>query len=157
MLLIFFLGLALVAMSPSNGSELMLQRNDCPQFWYSFNNRCYKYVATRMTWADAELHCVSEDGNLVSIHSQEEQDFVNAMIKSFDPSQAFTWIGLSDLHKEGSWMWSDGSKVDFRYWDGGQPDNAGGNEHCGHTNMFTYHKWNDYVCSLTFAFVCKLR
>ncbi|XP_038156179.1 lactose-binding lectin l-2-like [Cyprinodon tularosa] len=149
----FLLGLALVV-SPLNGSVLELQQNACPNSWYSFKGRCYKYVGRQMTWADAELHCLSEGGNLVSIHSLEEHNFVNFMIKSFDPSQAFTWIGLSDIHKEGSWMWSDGSKVDFRYWDAGQPDNAGGNEHCGHTNMFTFHKWNDYVCSNTYAFVC---
>ncbi|XP_015229618.1 PREDICTED: lactose-binding lectin l-2-like [Cyprinodon variegatus] len=150
----FLLGLALVVVSPLNGSVLELQQNACPNFWYSFKGRCYKYVGRQMTWADAELHCLSEGGNLVSIHSLEEHNFVNFMIKSFDPSQTFTWIGLSDIHKEGSWMWSDGSKVDFRYWDAGQPDNAGGNEHCGHTNMFTFHKWNDYVCSNTYAFVC---
>ncbi|KAK5599314.1 hypothetical protein CRENBAI_023133 [Crenichthys baileyi] len=135
MLLLCLLGLALVVVSPSRGSELLLQENNCPPFWYGFNGRCFKYVATRMTWADAELHCVSEGGNLVSIHSLEEHNFVNSMIKSFDPTQAFTWIGLTDLHKEGSWMWSDGSKMDFLYWDEGQPDNAGANENCGHTNM----------------------
>ncbi|MEQ2206057.1 hypothetical protein XENOCAPTIV_022005 [Xenoophorus captivus] len=157
MLLLVLLGLALVVMSPSRGSELLLQENNCPPLWYGFNGRCFKYIATRMTWADAELHCVSEGGNLVSIHSLEEHNFVKSMIKSFDPTQAFTWIGLTDLHKEGSWMWSDGSKLDFLYWDYGQPDNAGANENCGHTNMYKHFKWNDYVCSLTFGFVCGLR
>ncbi|PWA24278.1 hypothetical protein CCH79_00021133, partial [Gambusia affinis] len=104
MLLIVLLGLALVAMTPSNGNELVLATNHCPEFWYNFNGRCYKYIATKMTWADAELHCLSIDSNLVSIHSLEEQNFVNSMIKSFDPTQAFTWIGLTDIHKEGSWM-----------------------------------------------------
>uniref|UniRef100_M4B0E6 C-type lectin domain-containing protein n=1 Tax=Xiphophorus maculatus TaxID=8083 RepID=M4B0E6_XIPMA len=150
MLLIFSLGLALVAMSPSNGNELVLATNNCPEFWYSFNDRCYKYIATKMTWADAELYCLSTDSNLASIHSLEEQNFVNSMIKSFDPTQAFTWIGLTDLHKEGSWMWSDGSKMDFLYWDGGQPDNAGGNENCGHTNMYTHHKIAKKVKHLAF-------
>uniref|UniRef100_A0A3B3X1D3 C-type lectin domain-containing protein n=1 Tax=Poecilia mexicana TaxID=48701 RepID=A0A3B3X1D3_9TELE len=93
-----------VALLVGPGSE----RNSCPEFWYSFNGRCYKYIATKMTWADAELYCRSVDSNLVSIHSLEEHNFVNVMIKSYDPTQAFTWIGLSDLHKEGSWMWSDG-------------------------------------------------
>uniref|UniRef100_A0A087XAN7 C-type lectin domain-containing protein n=1 Tax=Poecilia formosa TaxID=48698 RepID=A0A087XAN7_POEFO len=142
-------------LSGQDKEAINTKRNSCPEFWYSFNGRCYKYIATKMTWADAELYCRSVDSNLVSIHSLEEHNFVNAMIKSYDPTQAFTWIGLSDLHKEGSWMWSDGSKMDFLLWDEGQPDNAGENENCGHTNMYTHYKWNDYVCSLTFSFVCK--
>uniref|UniRef100_A0A3P9BJ16 C-type lectin domain-containing protein n=1 Tax=Maylandia zebra TaxID=106582 RepID=A0A3P9BJ16_9CICH len=46
----------------------------CPLFWYSFNRRCYKYVATHMSWADAELYCESQRANLVSIHSEEEEE-----------------------------------------------------------------------------------
>uniref|UniRef100_A0A8C4H7P4 C-type lectin domain-containing protein n=1 Tax=Dicentrarchus labrax TaxID=13489 RepID=A0A8C4H7P4_DICLA len=64
----------------------------------------YKYVATRLTWADAELYCVSEKANLVSIHRR-------------------SWIRLSDIHKEGRWMWSDGV-ADL--------------------------KWNDVPCSVTY-------
>ncbi|XP_063754755.1 lactose-binding lectin l-2-like [Eleginops maclovinus] len=111
-------------------------------------------VATHLTWADAELYCVSEGANLVSIHSQEQDHFVKTLIKNFDPNEGFTWIGLSDLHKEGSWMWSDGTAANFFFWDAGQPDNLGG-EHCGHHNLA--HKWNDWICSKTIPSVCALR
>uniref|UniRef100_A0A8C9ZTL5 C-type lectin domain-containing protein n=1 Tax=Sander lucioperca TaxID=283035 RepID=A0A8C9ZTL5_SANLU len=109
------------------GNPVELLRGNCPLFWFSFNGRCYKYVATHLTWADAELHCVSEGGNLVSIHSLEEENFIKSLIKNFDHAQGFTWIGLSDIHKEGTWMWSDGSRVDFDFWN----------------NL----KWNDRPCS----------
>lgn len=39
-----------------------------PNPWYSYS--CYMYNAVTMTWADAELHCVSEGPNLVSIQSE---------------------------------------------------------------------------------------
>uniref|UniRef100_A0AAZ1XN60 C-type lectin domain-containing protein n=1 Tax=Oreochromis aureus TaxID=47969 RepID=A0AAZ1XN60_OREAU len=42
-----------------------------PVFWYSFSGHCCSYTAKFKTWADAELHCVSEGANLVSIHSLE--------------------------------------------------------------------------------------
>ncbi|KAK1880534.1 Lactose-binding lectin l-2 [Dissostichus eleginoides] len=99
-------------------------------FWYSFNNRCYKYIAADMDWADAEFHCVSEGANLVSIHSQGEENFVKSLIKNFDPAEGYTWIGLR------------------------QPDNAG-NEDCGHTNSL--QKWNDFPCSKTIPSVCASR
>ncbi|XP_024862446.1 galactose-specific lectin nattectin-like [Kryptolebias marmoratus] len=153
MMFVFFI-LALAAVSPAAGQDPELQHSNCPMFWSSFNGRCYKYVATQMTWVDAELHCVSQRSNLVSVHSLEEHNFVNFLIKNFDPAQRFTWIGLTDLYKEGAWMWSDGSKVNFQHWDQGQPDNRNKVEHCVHTNMVTNHKWNDHQCSETFPFVC---
>ncbi|XP_075306019.1 galactose-specific lectin nattectin-like [Odontesthes bonariensis] len=160
MLFLFMAALALSAVSPSDEQELQepqLLRGGCPMFWYSFNGRCYKYIASRMTWGEAELHCVSEGANLVSIHSLKEHNFVNSLIKNFDPTQGLTWIGLTDVHKEGGWMWSDGSKVSFFIWNSNQPDNAGGNEHCGHTNHGTAFRWNDCPCSDALSFVCESR
>ncbi|XP_030259767.1 lactose-binding lectin l-2-like isoform X1 [Sparus aurata] len=157
-LFLFLFGLALGAVAPSDDNHLMkLQRGGCPMFWYNFNGRCYKYVATDLTFADAELQCLSEGANLVSIHSPEEKDFVSFLIKNFDSAQGHTWIGLSDILKEGRWMWTDGSVVDFVFWHAGQPDNAGGNEHCGHIWAGTALRWNDHLCSQTFPSVCASR
>ncbi|KAM3874389.1 galactose-specific lectin nattectin-like [Diretmus argenteus] len=123
---LFFLGLALAAVPPSAAHEVQLSQGSCPMSWYSFNNRCYKYVAAKMIWIDAMLTCVSQKANLVSVHSPDENQFVSTLIKNFSPNQVRSWIGLSDLQKEGNWMWSDGSQVDFIQWDEGQPDNHDG-------------------------------
>uniref|UniRef100_A0A3B4F006 C-type lectin domain-containing protein n=1 Tax=Pundamilia nyererei TaxID=303518 RepID=A0A3B4F006_9CICH len=156
LLLLLFMILFLFLFLFSLGNQTVkLLRGNCPMFWYSFNGRCYKYVATHMTWADAELYCVSEKANLVSIYSEEEEEFVKSLIKNFDHAEGRTWIGLSDLHKEGRWMWSDGCAVSFVYWHARQPDNEGGAEHCGHNNYDT--KWNDVPCSRTYASVCATR
>ncbi|CAK6949577.1 ladderlectin-like [Scomber scombrus] len=104
-LFLFLFGLALGTEPPSGDRPLMLQRGNCPPFWYSFNGRCYKYVATRVTWADAEFHCISQKANLVSIHSQDEEKFVKSLIKNFDYSEPSVWIGYHDMYKEGSWIW----------------------------------------------------
>uniref|UniRef100_A0A8C9ZTB6 C-type lectin domain-containing protein n=1 Tax=Sander lucioperca TaxID=283035 RepID=A0A8C9ZTB6_SANLU len=126
------------------GNLVELLRGNCPMFWFSFNGRCYKYVATRLTWADAELHCVSQGGNLVSIHSLEEENFIKSLIKNFDHAQGFTWIGLSDIHKEGNtWFWSDGSVVDYSFWNAGEPNNSNGNENCVCKGSGTKLRWND--------------
>ncbi|KAI9537822.1 hypothetical protein NQZ68_022484 [Dissostichus eleginoides] len=105
---LFLLGLALGAVSSSDDPQMELQQDTCPSFWFSFNGRCYKYIATQTTWAGAELQCLSQGGNLVSIHSRAEEDFVRLLIKSSDPAQGATWIGLSDIYEEGRWIWSDG-------------------------------------------------
>ncbi|XP_073319112.1 lactose-binding lectin l-2-like [Pagrus major] len=154
LLFLFLFGLALGAVSSSDDHQVKLQCGGCPMFWYSFNSRCYKYVATPLTWADAELYCLSEGANLVSIHSLEEQDFVKSLIKNFDHTERPTWIGLSDIHKEGRWMWSDGSVVDFVFWRKGEPNNHGGHEHCVQNNYGTDLEWNDGQCSDTISSVC---
>uniref|UniRef100_A0A671WF51 C-type lectin domain-containing protein n=1 Tax=Sparus aurata TaxID=8175 RepID=A0A671WF51_SPAAU len=143
-----------MAVAALQGANLKLLRGGCPMFWFSFNRRCYKYVAAPLTWADAELYCVSEGANLVSIHSLEEQEFVKTLIKNFDHTEGRTWIGLSDIHKEGRWMWSDGCAVDFVFWGSGQPNNVGGNEDCVHTNSQTDRRWHDNRCSFTISSVC---
>ncbi|XP_075333315.1 ladderlectin-like [Odontesthes bonariensis] len=154
MLFLFMAALALSAVSPSDEQELQLMQGSCPMFSFSFNGRCYKHITTRLTWGEAELHCVSEGANLVSIHSLQEHEFVNFMIKNFDPNQDITWIGLTDVHKEGGWMWSDGSKVNFTLWSENQPDNIGANEHCVNTNSGRAFRWNDLPCSEAHPFVC---
>ncbi|CAK6969850.1 lactose-binding lectin l-2-like [Scomber scombrus] len=158
-LFLFLFGLALGTESPSSDRPLMLHRGNCPPFWFSFKGRCYKYVATRVTWADAELYCLSEKANLVSMHSLEEQNFVKSLIKNFDHTEGITWIGLNDVHKEGRWMWSNGCAVDFVFWNSKQPDNALGNEHCVHAKSYTENRlnWNDLQCSLTYPSVCASR
>ncbi|XP_033980587.1 alpha-N-acetylgalactosamine-specific lectin-like [Trematomus bernacchii] len=153
---LFLLGLALCAVSPSEEQAVEPWQNSCPMFWTLFNCRCYKYISTDFTWADAELNCVSLGGNLVSIRSQEEENFVKTLIKSFDPAEGYTWNGLNDIPKEGRWMWSDGSAVNFVSWSSGQPDNKV-NEDCGHTNYGSVKKWNDRPCSDTSPSVCASR
>ncbi|XP_058474867.1 ladderlectin-like [Solea solea] len=157
MLFLFLFALALGAVSPSGELEVKLLRGSCPSFWFSFDGRCYKYVSTRLSWADAELYCVSQGANLVSIHSEGENNFVRSLIRNFDHADGATWIGLTDAHKEGNWMWSDGYAVTFTQWLVGEPNNAGGREHCVHINWITPLKWNDYPCTYTFPSVCATR
>uniref|UniRef100_A0A8C6SE85 C-type lectin domain-containing protein n=1 Tax=Neogobius melanostomus TaxID=47308 RepID=A0A8C6SE85_9GOBI len=137
--------------------KVKLERGSCPLFWFSFQGRCYKYVSSRLTWADAELHCVAEQANLVSIHSMEEHKFVKSLIENFDHRQGCTWMGLSDTHKERAWMWSDGCPVTFLLFGSEQPDNEGGNEHCGEIHGNLERNWNDQPCSVTLPSVCASR
>uniref|UniRef100_A0A8C7ZTR9 C-type lectin domain-containing protein n=1 Tax=Oryzias sinensis TaxID=183150 RepID=A0A8C7ZTR9_9TELE len=155
MLVLILLGLALMAVDPSDEQELKLLRGNCPMFWYSYGGRCYKYVATSMTWGDAELHCVSQNANLVSVHSLKEDNLVKMLIRNFDPAESPTWIGLSDAQKERGWLWSDGTKIDFGAWAAKQPDNWKGYEHCASTNNWGKKEWNDARCSAVYPFVCK--
>ncbi|KAK0150214.1 Ladderlectin [Merluccius polli] len=149
--------LALADPLTQTSTDLQIQQGSCPMFWYSHDGRCYKYVSTRMTWADAELHCLTLDANLVSIHNDNENEFIFRLIQNFNPGQEYHWIGFSDAPKEGHWMWSDGSQRDFAAWYKGEPSNGDGIEHCGHINYILPYEWNDVRCDNVYPFVCKAR
>ncbi|XP_051811869.1 ladderlectin-like [Acanthochromis polyacanthus] len=155
-LLLFLFGLALGAVIPPDDQRVKLQRRGCPTSWYNFNGRCYKYIRTLKTWFGAQVHCASMGANLVSIHSSHEQNFVNALIRSFDPSARSTWIGFSDTSQEGRWTWSDGSEVNYVCWSTGEP-NGGTRENCGLTSWGSSFRWNDISCSYSYPSVCRLR
>jgi len=108
-------------------------------FW-AYDNRSY-------TWSQAEAECMNRGLQLASIHSQEEQDFVNGLTTSS------LWIGLTDLKSEGHFQWSDGTPLDFQHWDSDEPDGAD-NYNCVHTRN-PYGYWSDYDCDNRNGVVCK--
>jgi len=63
------------------------------------------------------------------------------------------WIGINDVEVEGNMVWSDRSPDVFSKWNGGEPNNWGGNEDC--TVMQGHGGWNDLRCDHHREFVCK--
>lgn len=157
LLLLLLFGLALGTKFPLDDHRVDMQRGNCSTFWYSFQGRCFRYFATQMTWADAELYCVSKGANLVSIHSHEEQNFVRHLIKNVDPSEGFAWIGLTDIQKRGAWMWSDGSAVDFVLWNIADTDPNNNEKQCIFSNYDIVFQWGGSPCLYSHAFVCASR
>jgi len=118
----------------------------CPAGWKEYNGRCYKYVATKMTWADAEKHCLSLCGNMVSIRDAGEDKFVHTM------KSGLKWIGAHDRVQKGLWLFSDGTKMVYTGWYPGEPNNLGGKQDC--MQMFPNGKWDDVGCDYKRASVC---
>ncbi|KAJ8337080.1 hypothetical protein SKAU_G00383000 [Synaphobranchus kaupii] len=114
-----------------------------------------------MTWLDAELNCLHLGGNLVSEHSEDEHQFLKELHKRHDPKNGPFWIGLSDTHKEKTWLWSDGTsataKGDFLRWNPGEPNNYRGKEDCVHSNYGGPKGWNDASCNSKYPSICALR
>jgi len=53
-----------------NGEEL------CPEGWHQFQGNCYYYSQDELNWEDAAATCNELDSHLVSVHTQEENDFI---------------------------------------------------------------------------------
>jgi hypothetical protein len=97
----------------------------------------YLLQKTKRTWSASETACTAlgTTCHLVSIHSAEENQIVLDMISGS------TWIGLNDVSKEGTWVHTDGTPVDYKRWHSGEPNNYLNNEDYG--MMYSDGTWND--------------
>ena len=115
---------------------------------YSFNGKEYAFFDDGMTWEQAEKACEKTGGHLVTIASQDEQDFVYSLIQ--DGSKISYWIGLNDVQTEGKWQWVTGEAVSYLNWDKKQPDNdnRNGEDFAGITRIkqdwADVGYWNDF-------------
>ncbi|KAM9750926.1 galactose-specific lectin nattectin-like [Menidia menidia] len=126
---------------------------NCPPGWTQFGSRCFIFHHKAKTWIDAENHCLSIGGNLASIHSAEENNFLSDLILRVTGGRHVTWIGGSDAVGEKHWLWSDGSPAEYFTWSDKEPNNKGGNEHCIEMN-YAGPFWNDQECEDSRQFIC---
>jgi hypothetical protein len=100
-------------------------------FTFSYNGKNYEVIKETKTWADAASCAVERGGYLVEINSQDEQDTVygsiihGAMVSTDYTTVmdgggiAYVWIGASDVHSEGVWLWDgNGDNDGINFWNG---------------------------------------
>ncbi|KAA8578159.1 hypothetical protein FQN60_000098 [Etheostoma spectabile] len=101
----------------------------------------------------AYTFCQTAGGHLASIHSAEEHKFIRDYINQVSITNTLSWIGGHDAVREGTWLWSDGSKFDFINFNGGEP--SGG---AGRNCLLIYYGvtgWYDGGCGASFSFMCS--
>ncbi|RCN42048.1 lectin C-type domain protein [Ancylostoma caninum] len=118
---------------------------ECLTEWVTFNVTGYQYKwdcakpislggSKRANFYEAEGKCQEMNGHLVSIHSEEENDFVIDLIGH--DIQYHTWIGLQRSENHSVWKWTDASEVNYLKWDTGEPDGRPGQKYdCGHVSF----------------------
>ena len=102
----------------------------------SLNGHDYLLIEEYKTWIEAKIDCKSRGGHLVTISSQEENDFVMNLIKSDS-----VWIGFTDESIEGSWQWVTGESVTYTNWSQDEPNDDSGEENYAEMDSSGY--WND--------------
>ena len=73
-----------------------------------YDSSCYKVfeVSTPINWLDAQSSCAIWGGDLTSITTERENNYLNTLITS---SVGNCWIGLNDRDVEGMYTWIDGT------------------------------------------------
>jgi Ca2+-binding RTX toxin-like protein len=114
-----------------------------------FNYNGSQYLLTNFfgTWEDAQAQALSFGGNLVTINTAAEQNF---LVSAFGGTEEL-WIGFTDKVTEGQFKWASNEISTYINWFPGQPDNGGtppGEDYVV-MNFGAAGKWNDYPNNLS--------
>ena len=118
----------------------------CASGWTEFQGGCYKfYGSSSETWAYSDAICLADGARLTSVHSEEEDAFLN------DLANGNTyWIG--GYPKDDTWVWSDFTSF-------GDFDNSYSvsEDYCLLQSSSHYGQgWSSSSCSSNeFYFICK--
>ncbi|MHA2028249.1 MAG: lectin-like protein, partial [Candidatus Kariarchaeaceae archaeon] len=119
----------------------------------NFNGHQYELIQEWRSWSDAKIDCEARGGYLVTITSQEENDFITNLIGSNN-----IWIGFTDEVTEGDWQWVTGEQVTYTNWGGGNPDDWDVGEdyaEMGSSEYWLGIHWNDCPTGMGNYYVCE--
>lgn len=112
-----------------------------------FGGHRYYLSTNSVSWQQAKTAAAAINGNLVSVTSQGEMNFLAAFNKRF-------WIGLTDEATEGTYVWVSGEAYSYTNWNPGEPNNSGNEDYI---EMFgTDGKWNDLSASSINPYVVEV-
>jgi len=118
------------------------------EFLDASEQHCYRRGEPALGWVAAQQSCRSWGGQLVSIDSREEDDFLAAQV------QVTFWTGANDRLTEGRMRNGAGQPLEFTNWNSGQPDDFQDREDCVVKRAPT-GGWNDLPCNSALAYVCE--
>jgi hypothetical protein len=114
----------------------------------------YTIIPNSMVYQDAKDHCRSYPGRDLAVIKNAEEN--QALLDAVSSVGSYNiWIGLEgvglDGHQNGVWI--DGSAPEYTNWNAGEPNDAGGIEHCSEFHG-SDGRWNDLPCTERKSFVC---
>ena len=87
-----------------------------------FKDSSYIFSKSGGDWDENMIVCNDQEGDLVSIETEEEWQFINDEIQKRGTWNNSAWhIGLVKGY-EGSWTWFSGEKLSISKWQDSQPD-----------------------------------
>ncbi|XP_071527535.1 macrophage mannose receptor 1-like isoform X2 [Panulirus ornatus] len=131
------------------------QCDDDPS-WLLYGHYCYKFISASdedpQTWWDSHKLCRNEGAELASIHTYEENYWIESKISKL--SDSILWIGGRSKLDSG-YTWLDDSAFDFVNWAKGEPNNFFDQEDC--IGLYNHQQgyWNDQNCAHKEGRICK--
>ncbi|XP_038063240.1 hepatic lectin-like [Patiria miniata] len=125
---------------------------------WQFGNSCYQLLTGKMTFDEALQACSAMGAGLVVPNSQNENQFIWQMMKNHLPSDGRVWIGCTNKHTEGQWMYAadTGKECKFIDWAPNEPNGQDyGGEDCAQMLDGKAGKWIDIGCSAVAPVICE--
>ena len=125
-----------------------------------FNNHKYEVIEEKMYWEDAKNYCESLGGHLVTITSEEEQSYIQNMLKDYEDEDYM--IGMHRSLAEFT-EWVTGEAVVYENWGYPQPDNLGNRQivgvicngnRSGSSYRIDRGQWDDNT-NAKYPFICE--
>lgn len=99
---------------------------------HQWNGHEYELIPISRTWLEASVDCEMRGGHLVTIATEEENNFVASLVSEAQIGEAL--IGFTDQETEGEWHWITNEPVTYTNWDSGEPADAGQEDYAGIRN-----------------------
>lgn len=122
----------------------------CEAEWSEFNGSCYKLFKNDYTWLQAMTSCIKEGSALTSVHSLEEENFLNDLAQNYR-----YWLGGYPDDDNYTWYWVDYTEFDYSH----NRDLDPGSTQCiMQENSYYGSGWDDHSCdssSYLYYYICK--
>lgn len=103
-----------------SGFDMEYAKKFVPENTVEHNGSRYRVFNSALERNEAANFCRDMGGHLVSITSEEENEFVKELIAS-EGKRAMYWIGAYYVKKKDSWRWLSNEAFDYTAWSGGDP------------------------------------
>lgn len=146
------------------GTDVPMEKEECiggmhcPCHLEYINGRCYKFFETmsavcqvRGSWEAGRQHCRAIDADLVSIETEEENQFILRIIRTRNLVETVQLNGAgfwtSGTDKSGSWKWAvTYQPLTYSNWAPGEP-RFGLHSKCLHLWKEHDFQWDDIPCT----------
>uniref|UniRef100_A0A914EBT9 C-type lectin domain-containing protein n=1 Tax=Acrobeloides nanus TaxID=290746 RepID=A0A914EBT9_9BILA len=136
---------------------------NCPPGYTAFENACYLITGNSSNFAGAQNYCQANGGNLVSIHDNATNYFIQSQLVR-QPNIIGYWIGLTCNETNGIGnnsvcSWLDGTPYNYQDWQAGGTNGASGGAACANNNclvtMYYSGTWDDHGDFEPFGIACQ--
>ncbi|XP_033103832.1 uncharacterized protein LOC117106558 [Anneissia japonica] len=126
---------------------LVVFKESCPYGWNQFEEACYLFGDSVVNWNNANSSCQQANANLVSITTQNENDFLTSL--PYNIPHGHFWIGLKFVAL--NWNWTSGETFAFYNWQEEVILNTG---KCAQLDSVTGF-WSNVPCETTNRVICE--
>lgn len=109
----------------------------------SYEGHTYQVFYSGRSWDEAETFCERHGGHLVTITTENEQEFVENYLAKAEKMESY-WIGLNSGKGKSFKTWITKEKISYTKWAEGNPD-RNDKYSCGRIAASTYADNNDWT------------